>query len=258
MRDQNSSDDQETDADQPADDDTDPVRGRTTTPDSDDTGTTTPEQNRSAATPESSEGVPGNTERRDENETPQSRRTDESDDETHPEPAEQRDGTEDDHPDDGGAAAPEDTELTARLSTIEETVEQSRERIEELEDSLDDYQRRNEYQHEELRKYALEDFAREILTVKDNLQDAVELEDLPEETEHRLRILDKQFEQVFTTGQIDKIDPSPGDEYDNDRHRMMDKEESDAHEKEEIVRVIEAGYTVSDRVIRSARVVVAK
>lgn len=257
MTDQDSSDDQGTGADQPADDDTDPLTGRTTTPKSDDTETTPPGQNQSTATPESNEGASGNTERRDEDKTPQPQRTDEGDDETHPEPAEQRDGTEDDHPDSGGAAAPEDTELTARLSTLEETVEQARERIEELEDSLDDYQRRNEYEHEELRKYALEDFAREILKVKDNLQDAVELEDLPEGTEHRLRILDKQFEQVFTAGQIDKIEPSPGEEYDNDRHRMMDKEESDTHEKEEIVRVIEAGYTVSDRVIRSARVVVA-
>lgn len=148
--------------------------------------------------------------------------------------------------------------IAAKLSALEQTITGVHERVEQLEESLEDHQRRNRHEHEELKKYALEDFAREVLRVRDNLQSAIELEDFSEGTEQRLRILDKQFGQLFTTGQLTKIEPSRGDEYDDHRHRMMNKQPSDEYEAEEIIRVADPGYAVSDRIIRPAQVVVAE
>ncbi|QSG02932.1 nucleotide exchange factor GrpE [Natranaeroarchaeum sulfidigenes] len=148
--------------------------------------------------------------------------------------------------------------LEERIETLEETVEESQQRIDDLESLLSDYQRRNEHEHEEIKNYAIEDFARDMLDIKDNLQDAIELEDLQEGPERRLQIITKQFDQVFTSEQIDKIEPALGEEYDNDLHRMIDKEATDSYDTEEIVRVVEIGYAISERVIRPAQVVVSE
>lgn len=149
-------------------------------------------------------------------------------------------------------------DVAAELATLREQLEQSQARIDDLESELADYERRNDREHEELRKYAVEDFAAEMLKVKDSLVDAIELESLDEGTETRLRMVGKQFDNVLTGGRIDKIVPDERDQYDDALHRMAGKEPTADHEPGQIVRVQEIGYRIHDRVIRPARVVVAE
>lgn len=142
-------------------------------------------------------------------------------------------------------------------SALEKKLAEMEGRIDELETLLEDYQRRNEHEHEEIKKYAVEEFAEEMLKVKDSLQDAIEMEDLEQGTQNRLNVVVRQFDNIFTSGSIEKIDPEQGEEYDDSLHRMIDKVSSESQEAESIVEVLEVGYMMSDRVIRPARVVVA-
>jgi len=150
-----------------------------------------------------------------------------------------------------------DVEIEAKLSSLRETLEESRQRVDELENRLDDYERRNDREHEELRKYAVEDFAREMLQVKDMLDDAIRLEDFEPDTERRLEMIEQQFENVLTSGRIELIEPDERDPYDNRYHRMEEKVQAEGYEPNQVVHVLDVGYRASDRVIRPARVKVA-
>lgn len=147
--------------------------------------------------------------------------------------------------------------LNTHVGSLEQTVEHSQERIEELESELSDYQRRNEREHEDIRKYAIADFAQEMLKVKDMLGDAIDIEDFDEGTERRLQMVQKQFDKVLTSGEIERIQPEVQDDYDDKSHRMVEKVTKEGFKKDEIVHVLEIGYKTHDRVIRPARVKVA-
>jgi len=147
--------------------------------------------------------------------------------------------------------------LRSNVTSLEQSVEQSQRRIEELESELADYERRNEREHEDIRKYAIADFAQEMLKVNDMLGDAIDIEEFEEGTERRLRMVQKRFEKVLTSGEIRRIEPEVQAAYDDRLHRMERKVSKEGFEREEIVRVLEVGYETHGRVLRPARVEVA-
>lgn len=266
MTDTDPSDDRNREDQHKTSDDTEPVEQNNAASDREDTQTAQPEQSGSTRKSEQSDTIPVSEPESNEETSVDSDSQNQTDSGQPKQGNGSSDGAKDDSQDEPGSHSehtgervdPPSADLEAKLLALEETVEGFDERIDELEASLNDFQRRNEHEHEEIKKYAIEDFARDMLKIKDNLQDAIKLEELQEDTERRFRILDKQFEQRFTSGGIDKIEPSSGEDYDDDLHRMIDKEESDEHEKEEIIRVVDPGYVISDRVIRPAQVVVTE
>lgn len=164
-------------------------------------------------------------------------------------------------PAEGGAEGSADSEDSESLETEVEqlaaVVKDTRERIDELESKVEDYQRRNRREHEEIKKYAVEDLASEMLQVNDMLGDAIEMEDLEEGTERRLGVVRKQFDKILTSGSIERIEPEPREPYDDANHRMMEKVPTDEYAPERVVEVMEPGYRTHDRVIRPARVKVS-
>jgi len=148
---------------------------------------------------------------------------------------------------------PSETEIEQLAAVVKDT----RERLDELESKVSDYERRNEREHQEIKKYAVEDLASEMLQVKDMLGDAIEMEDLEEGTERRLGVVKKQFDKTITSGSIERIDPEPQEPYDDELHRMMEKVPTAEYEPGNVVDVLENGYRSHDRVIRPARVTVA-
>lgn len=115
-----------------------------------------------------------------------------------------------------------------------------------------------------VRKYAIERFAAEMLTVRDSLElaKAVDLDDQDASAlERMLEGLDltlKQMDSVFEKFAISVVAPEPGDKLDPELHQAMTIQESADIEPNHIVSVIQKGYTLEDRLIRPAMVIVAK
>lgn len=115
-----------------------------------------------------------------------------------------------------------------------------------------------------VRKYAIERFATEMLTVRDSLelakavdldeQDATALERMLEGLDLTL----KQMDSVFDKFAIRVVAPEPGDKLDPERHQAMSIQESSDIEPNHILSLIQKGYTLQDRLIRPAMVIVAK
>lgn len=110
---------------------------------------------------------------------------------------------------------------------------------------------------ENARKFALENFSRELLSVSDSLELAVNSEDLDADSlrsgnEATLQLM------ISTMGQFgfDVIDPH-GEPFDAEYHEAISMQPSDQVEPGSVITVFQKGYTLNKRLLRPARVIVA-
>jgi molecular chaperone GrpE len=116
---------------------------------------------------------------------------------------------------------------------------------------------------EESRKYAITAFARELLSVADNLRRA--LDSVPEEMRgdealagvvSGIEMTEREFLSTLERHDIRRIDPL-GEKFDHNFHQaVFEVADSDAPPGT-IVQVMQAGYVIADRLLRPAMVGVA-
>jgi molecular chaperone GrpE len=122
--------------------------------------------------------------------------------------------------------------------------------------------RRAERTADEARQYAVADFARELLAVADNLRRTITAaSDDGSETAEALiegvRATERLLEQVFARFDIRKIE-ALDQPFDPNLHEAIMEVEDTTRTPGTVVRVAEEGYTIHDRLLRPARVLVAK
>ena len=123
--------------------------------------------------------------------------------------------------------------------------------------------RRAERAAAEARKYAIADFARELLAVADNLQRTIAAASRsPETVEDQaliegVRATERLLEHTFSRFGIQKID-ALGKPFDPTLHEAVMEVDDPSQPPGTVVRVAEDGYTIHDRLLRPARVLVAK
>lgn len=110
------------------------------------------------------------------------------------------------------------------------------------------------------RLYGVEFLAREFLVVGDNLQKALEscnekaeIDSIKEGLELTLR----SFEDSLETAGIVPLSPD-GESFDPERHEAISVVEDDKKEPNTVIDVIERGFTIQNRILRPAKVVVTK
>lgn len=124
--------------------------------------------------------------------------------------------------------------------------------------------RRAERASEEARQYAISDFARQLLEIADNLEralaaaepqspDSVRDAALAEGVQATQRTLLSLLER-FGIRQIQAL----GATFDPAFHEAMMEDDDPSHAPGTVARVLQNGYTIHDRLLRPARVVVAK
>ena len=146
-------------------------------------------------------------------------------------------------------------QLSVAVAALQESDDERDQRLDALETRIEDYHRRGEREREQLAAQTLADFADRMLSVKDSLDNVLGMADVDEDAERQLSLVQRQFEKSFTSGEIERIDTDG--QFDASRHKMVERVSDDAYGEGEIVRELDAGYTIGDRVLRPARVVVA-
>lgn len=107
------------------------------------------------------------------------------------------------------------------------------------------------------RKFALEKFAGELLAVKDSMDAALGVENATVESyKDGVELTAKQLLNVFEKFNIAEINPM-GEKFDPNKHQAISALESDA-EPNTVLTVLQKGYTLNDRVLRPALVMVSK
>jgi len=107
------------------------------------------------------------------------------------------------------------------------------------------------------RKYALEKFSNELLAVKDSLEAALNVETATLESyKNGVELTSKQLSAVFEKFNISEINPI-GEKFDPNKHQAISAIEADA-EPNSVLSVLQKGYTLNERVLRPALVMVVK
>ena len=110
------------------------------------------------------------------------------------------------------------------------------------------------------RLYGVEYLAREFVLVGDNLQRA--LESCNEKSEisvikEGLELTLRSFEGSLETAGIVPINPA-GESFDPEKHEAISVVEDDKKEPNTVIDVIQRGFTIQNRILRPAKVVVTK
>jgi molecular chaperone GrpE len=129
---------------------------------------------------------------------------------------------------------------------------------------VENTRRRAERSVADAREYAISDFAAELLSVVDSLQRAIaSTEDRTNQTPADAELLDgvraTQRQLLATLGRfgVKRIDALAAS-FDPNLHEAMAEVEDNSGPPRSVVRVLEDGYRIRDRLLRPARVVVAK
>ncbi|NOT65312.1 MAG: nucleotide exchange factor GrpE [Methylotenera sp.] len=107
------------------------------------------------------------------------------------------------------------------------------------------------------RKFALEKFSNELLAVKDSLDAALLIEATDVQSyKDGVQITTNQLTSVFDKFNIAEINPL-GEKFDPNKHQAISMLENSG-EPNTVTQVLQKGYTLNDRVLRPALVMVAK
>lgn len=123
---------------------------------------------------------------------------------------------------------------------------------------IDNVRKRASRDVEKARKFALENFSRDLLAVKDSLEmglaaaESADADSLREGSEATLKLLDTTLERFG----LAELDPQ-GEPFDPELHEAMTMQPSDTAEPGSVLTVIQKGYTLNGRLLRPARVIVA-
>ena len=124
---------------------------------------------------------------------------------------------------------------------------------------IENTRRRLERDKADAQAYAMTGFARDLLSVADNLRRGVAA--LPPEGFDGVRggieATERELLAVLARHGISKVE-TEGQKLDPNRHQAMIEVESEGHEPGQIVQELQAGYVIKDRLLRPALVSVAK
>ena len=157
----------------------------------------------------------------------------------------------------------EEDELDFRIKqAIEAALDEQKDTVLRAQAEVQNMRRRCEQDVEKAHKFALERFASDLVSVADNLESA--LATVPDSGQDNVNALYegveltlKGFLETLKKYQIEQLDPV-GEPFDPQLHEAMSMQVNDEVEANTVLAVMQKGYTLNGRVIRPARVIVAK
>jgi molecular chaperone GrpE len=151
-----------------------------------------------------------------------------------------------------------DESQTDQINDYEQQIEELKNQVLYAKAETENVRRRGFEDSEKTRKYALESFSQELLTVKDSLEASLNSETIDLTTlKDGVELTLKQLNSVFEKFNIDEINPID-EKFNPNEHQAISMIESEDKEANTILNVLQKGYKLNERVIRPAMVVVSK
>jgi molecular chaperone GrpE len=177
-------------------------------------------------------------------------------------------------PEDSDPGKPTEQAATEEATGAEPTVddqleiaraeaEQNREKYLLAAAEAENIRKRAQNEIAQARKFAIEKFAAELLSVRDSLElaSATRIDSENGEAMTRMRegleLTLKQLDSVFEKFEITALDPK-GEKFNPDHHQAMTMVEHKELDPNHVVDVMQKGYLLKDRLLRPAMVVVSK
>jgi molecular chaperone GrpE len=161
-----------------------------------------------------------------------------------------------------------------KVAELEQQVREANERALRSHAELENYRKRSQRELADERRYAIVPFARDLLTVVDNLERAIEAAYVGIQTRSAsegssptpsndvasllegVQLVASQLENVLKQHQCVRID-TVGTPFDPNQHQAIAQEPSAEYPAGAVTRATQSGYKLHDRVIRPAQVFVS-
>ena len=155
------------------------------------------------------------------------------------------------------AIAPEAVSAESQLADLQAQLAEAKASVLYVKAEGENIRRRAMDDIEKARKFALEKFSNELLAVKDSLDAALSVGNADVESyKNGVEITIKQLSAVFEKFNIVEVNPV-GEKFDPNKHQAISMLENSG-EPNTVTSVLQKGYTLNDRVLRPALVMVAK
>ena len=150
-------------------------------------------------------------------------------------------------------------ELEDKLTLTEQQAHENWEKSARAMAELDNVRRRAEREVANAHRYGLEKLLNSLLPVVDSIEEALRLADLHADTamHEGLELTMKLFLDVLAKYDVQQLNPQ-GERFDPQEHEAMSMQASTDVPSNTVLVVFQKGYKLNDRIIRPARVIVAK
>jgi len=167
--------------------------------------------------------------------------------------------------------APESAQMPTLEEALQQIAELNRQSVESKDKMLraladaENTRRRAERERQDTAKFSVAGFARDLLVVSDNLRRALNAIP-PEQREHNdqlktiyvgVEATERELLRVFENNGIKKIEPL-NQKFDPNLHEVIFETPVPGKASGTIIQVVEPGYMIHERLLRPARVGVAK
>ena len=162
----------------------------------------------------------------------------------------------------------ENIEEAKELSPLEQLNEKIRLKDEELANQkdtflrekaeLENFKKRLAKEKEDFVQFANERLLKELIQIEDNLERALEVPNATlESLKEGVEMIQKQFTTFLKNQKAEPIE-ALGKPFDPNLHEVLNQQESEEHEENTVIQEYSKGYTLNGRILRPAKVVIAK
>ena len=127
---------------------------------------------------------------------------------------------------------------------------------------MQNMQRRFEREKDDLHKFGSEKIMKDLVAVMDNFERTLGFIEKEEDEKIKniaegIRMVNKLFLDTLEKHGLKKIE-ALGEDFDPNYHEALAQQPAEGKKDMEVIQVFENGYTLNDRVVRAAKVIVAK
>jgi len=152
-------------------------------------------------------------------------------------------------------------ELEEKVNAAQAEARENHDRMLRMAAEFENYKKRTNREMEDLKKYATENLIRQLLTIVDNLERAIE--SASADNQNGQSVVDgvsltlAEVMKILEKHHVAPIE-ALGEPFDPTFHQAMCQEESQDHPPNTVVQEYQKGYMIHDRLLRPAMVVVSK
>lgn len=116
-------------------------------------------------------------------------------------------------------------------------------------------------ENKEFEKYALSSFLKDLIPLIDMISNTLAIKNVSEDVKNWLKgfeMINQNIENLFISYGVNKIEVEENDDFDSEFHSAISSEFSDEIEKGKIIKIMQTGYKLHDRLLRPTMVIVSK
>jgi len=152
-------------------------------------------------------------------------------------------------------AAQED--LAALLAQAQAQIAAAQEDLLRAKAETENIRRRAAEDVAKARKFGIESFAESLVPVKDSLEAALaQTDQTPQAWQEGVEVTLRQLSTAFERNALKEIAPAPGEKFDPHLHQAISSAPSE-HAEGCVAQLLQKGYTIAERVLRPALVMVS-